>query len=152
MEWIPVCIILLYCSIVDIRQHVIPIRMIIISFIWRAVWYGYLYVYRIDFYINLQRSFSQCLFWGGVFLLCFFILYCIYKGSIGLGDVLFIGVLAMYVKPLDYIEVLTVAFFLTVIVALFKKGEKRKQKIAFIPGITIAMIGYVIGYMMTGKS
>lgn len=134
-------------AVIDLRDHIIPNRILIGGLILRLVYYAIeLAVEGSDALVSLKSDFAGALIVTLFFMLCSILM----KNSIGMGDVKLFGLMGLYQGYLGVMvsifSSLLVAFILSVVLLISRK-KKRNDEIPLGPSI---FVGTYIAVILTG--
>ena len=131
--------ILVFLSYIDIRCHMVPVKILLISNIMSFIYY------------IIFKEINICLFAGGIAVgFVFIFISKVTKEGMGFGDSWAILILGSYLGIWELLYVLTVSFFFLAIYAaviLCRKSMKRSCTIPFFPFLTG---GYLAVIFMEG--
>jgi len=147
LKIISLIMILLPIAIIDLRDHIIPNRILVGGLVLRLVYYMFELIIEGSKVLNtLKSDVLGALIIVGFFLLCMFVS----KNGVGMGDVKLLGLMGLYQGlwgvMVSVFTSLIVSFVISIVLlATRKKG--RKDAIAFGPSI---FIGTFIGIILNG--
>ncbi len=129
--------ILLAMAVLDIRCHKIPIRILILANVSALI---YQVVYKEE---------EAAIVIGGIAVGCVFVLISkVTEESLGYGDSLGILGLGVYLGFWNVLEVLSGAFFITALAAVFALIRKRMSRKCAMPFYPFLAVSYVIWVVM----